>query len=111
MTDTGFDYNKDGKITQRELKLAEELSALKRTNQRFESQRMMSWVAIISVVVAMGLLFSPFITDARVLALDNVVSMFFLAQSGVIAAYFGSSAWMTKKTEGVGDNININNYD
>jgi len=32
----------------------------------------------------------------RLVALDNLISMFYIAQAGVVATFFGSSAYMSK---------------
>ena len=56
----------------------------------------MAWVAMLSMVVFTVLLFLPFVGIERLAALDNILSMFYIAQAGVVASFFGSSAYMSR---------------
>ncbi len=58
--------------------------------------RQMAWVALISMLVFTILLFMPFISDSRIQALDNLLQMFYIAQAGIVASFFGSSAYMSR---------------
>jgi hypothetical protein len=49
-----------------------------------------------SMVVFTVALFLPMLTVERLSALDNLLSMFYIAQAGVVATFFGSSAYMSK---------------
>ena len=56
----------------------------------------MAWVAMLSMVIFTLILFFPIIDNDRVLALDNLLQMFYIAQAGVVATFFGSSAYMSR---------------
>ena len=56
----------------------------------------MAWVAMLSMVLFTIALFLPFLSVERLTALDNLLSMFYIAQAGVVATFFGSSAYMSK---------------
>jgi hypothetical protein len=91
-----LDYNNDGKLSKAELIKGEKLKELGRTSKRFDSQRKMTWIAVASIPIVMLLLFSPLVDEGRINALAPIIQMFFIAQSGVIAAYFSSAAWANR---------------
>ena len=42
-------------------------------------------------------LFTPFVSETRVSALADLLGLFYIAQAGVVGAYMGVSAWMSRK--------------
>ena len=61
-------------------------------SERWKTKRRMSWVALASMIVATGAMF--FLVDqARLSALDSVISWFYMATTTIIGAYIGSSTW------------------
>jgi hypothetical protein len=42
-------------------------------------------------------LFLPIVSDNRVKALADLLGLFYIAQAGVVGAYMGATAWMSKK--------------
>ena len=45
-------------------------------------------------------LFTPFMSDSRVNALADLLGLFYIAQTGVVAAYMGATAYMAGKPMG-----------
>ena len=60
-------------------------------------QKRMAWVAMGSMIVFSGALFTPFVSESRVAALADLLGLFYIAQAGVVGAYMGVSAWMSRK--------------
>ena len=83
-------------LTDSELSQSERLSELELKNEKAEAQKHMAWVAMGSMIVFTGLLFSPFIDITRVDSLSQLLGYFYIAQAGVVGAYFGMTAWMSK---------------
>jgi hypothetical protein len=70
---------------------------LSKTADKKEDQlSAMAWVAMLSMVAFTIILFLPVIDTDRVSALDNLLQMFYIAQAGVVATFFGSSAYMSR---------------
>lgn len=69
---------------------------LENRDKKEDQQRRMAWVAMISMIVFTVFLFSPFISVERVAVLDNLLSMFYIAQAGIVASFFGSSAYVSR---------------
>jgi len=91
-----FDTDGDGVVSDDELAKAERIVDLENKDQKEDQLRKMAWVAMLSMVVFTVLLFLPFIGIDRLAALDNILSMFYIAQAGVVASFFGSSAYMSR---------------
>lgn len=91
-----IDADNDGKIGRRDIEASDRLLELELREEKADSQRKMAWVAIISMIVFTVLLFSPIISDARVSALADLLGLFYIAQAGVVGAYMGVTAWMSK---------------
>lgn len=91
-----FDADNDGKIGQQDIEASDRLLELELREEKADSQRRMAWVAIVSMIIFTILLFSPFISDTRVNALADLLGLFYIAQAGVVGAYMGATAWMSK---------------
>jgi hypothetical protein len=91
-----FDTDGDGVVSDDELAKAERIVDLENKDQKEDQLRKMAWVAMLSMVVFTVLLFLPFIGIERLAAIDNILSMFYIAQAGVVASFFGSSAYMSR---------------
>lgn len=91
-----YDKDGDGVLTDEEMAQAEKIIDLENRDQKEDQLRQMAWVAMISMVVFTIVLFLPFIGVDRIVALDNILGMFYIAQAGVVATFFGSSAYMSR---------------
>lgn len=65
-------------------------------DRKEDQLRQMAWVAMGSMVFFTIALFLPFLSVERLAALDNLLSMFYIAQAGIVATFFGSSAYMSR---------------
>ena len=86
----------DGKVSKAELDLSNELLELELREEKADSQRKMAWIAILSMIIFTVALFSPMVTESRVSALADLLGLFYIAQAGIVGAYMGVSAWMSK---------------
>ena len=91
-----FDIDGDGIVTDEEMQKAEQMIALENADKKEDQLRAMAWVAMLSMVAFTIILFLPIIDTDRVAALDNLLQMFYIAQAGVVATFFGSSAYMSR---------------
>jgi hypothetical protein len=77
------------------LAMKEEQIELENRDKREDQQRRMAWVAMISMILFTAFLFIPVISPERINALSDLLSMFYIAQAGVVATFFGSQAYMS----------------
>lgn len=92
-----FDLDGDGKITDREVEMKKSMLEIELSEQKSEAQKRMAWAAMAAMIVFSAVLFTPAITDSRVNALADLLGLFYIAQAGVIGAYMGVSAWMSRR--------------
>jgi|TARA_R110002012_G_scaffold88019_1_gene217231 hypothetical protein len=85
-----FDVDGDGDVTVEEVKT---ISEIRKTN----SQKRMAWTAIAAMIIFTALLFLPIFPDGRIKALSDLFGLFYIGMAGVVGAYMGVSAWMSKR--------------
>jgi uncharacterized membrane protein len=92
-----YDLDGNGVVSEDDLEDMEKIEEIERDNRKQAAQRRMAWVAIWSMIVFTIVLFSPMVSDDRVNALADLLGLFYIAQAGVVGAFMGVSAWMSKK--------------
>ncbi len=85
-----FDVDGDGDVTVEEVKT---ISEIRKTN----SKKRMEWTAIAAMIIFTALLFLPIFPDGRIKALSDLFGLFYIGMAGVVGAYMGVSAWMSKR--------------
>lgn len=91
-----YDLNKDGEVAQEEIIRSTELLELELREEKAQTQKFISYIALGSILLVTAILMSPIISDSRVAALDNLLGLFYLAQASIIGFYFGATAYMSK---------------
>lgn len=90
------DYDGDGQISENDIKTKQELTEIENQDKKEDQQRRMAWLAMGSMVIFTALLFTPFIGIERLNAIGDILGMFYIAQAGVVATFFGSQAYLSK---------------
>jgi hypothetical protein len=49
------------------------------------------------MLIVTGLLFSPFVTAVNTPVLSAALPMFYIAMTGIVAAYTGAAMWLNRK--------------
>ena len=84
-------------LEENEINNTRELLEIELREEKSNAQRRMAWVAMGAMVFFSMALYTPLVPIPRVNALADLLSGFYIAQAGVVAAYMGVSAWMGKK--------------
>ena len=92
-TPVDLDLNKNGAVNDEELAVAKEI----RIEEKEDAQRHMAWVAMGSMLVFTALVFLPIFPDTRIKALADLFGLFYIGQAGVVGAYMGMTAYISKK--------------
>ena len=95
-----FDIDGTGKNTDKEIAMKERMLAVELREEKSASQKFMAWVAMGMMIVFTIVLFTPMMTDSRVEALADLLGLFYIAQTGIVAAYMGATAYMAGKPMG-----------
>jgi hypothetical protein len=95
-----FDMDGDGVITDSEIARKERMLEIELREEKADSQKRMAWVAMLMMIIFTAFLFAPIVSDQRVSALADLLGLFYIAQTGVVAAYMGATAYMAGKPMG-----------
>ena len=95
-----FDVDGDGKVTLDEVAMKERMLEVELREEKAESQKKMAWIAMVMMIGFTVVLFTPLMSDTRVAALADLLGLFYIAQTGIVAAYMGATAYMAGKPMG-----------
>lgn len=88
------DLDGDGTVTNGEISKHERLTRLDNWDRQQDQQRHMAWVAMVSMVGLTAALILPVLSTERIEALSGLMTMFYTAQMGIVAAFMGASAYV-----------------
>lgn len=91
-----IDLNHDDVITEEEISQADNILNIDLKEEKANTQKKMAWFSMWVMVIFTAALYSPMMTDSRVEALNNMLGLFYIANAGIVGAYMGVSAWMSK---------------
>ena len=92
-----YDVDVDGVVSDEELAAVAKLEELEMQEEKADAQRRMAWVSLISMLVFTGFVFLPIFPDSRIQALADLFGLFYIGMAGVVGAYMGMTAYMSKK--------------
>ena len=95
-----FDMDGDGVVTLDEIERKERMLEIELREEKADSQKKMAWIAMLMMIGFTVFLFTPLMSDSRVKALADLLGLFYIAQTGVVAAYMGATAYMAGKPMG-----------
>ena len=95
-----FDIDGDGSVTLEEIAMKERMLEVELREEKAESQKKMAWIAMGTMIIFTIFLFTPLMSDSRVSALADLLGLFYIAQTGIVAAYMGATAYMAGKPMG-----------
>lgn len=92
-----YDRDGDGKLSEQEIETAQYATELELREEKAEAQKRMAWISIVSMILFTLALFTPIVSVERVDALSDLLGLFYITQAGIVGAYMGVTAWMSKK--------------
>jgi len=87
-----LDLDGDGIVSDTELAAVEALDK----HEKQDAQRRMAWIAMLSMLIFTALVFLPIFPDSRINALADLFSLFYIGMAGVVSAYFGAAAFISR---------------
>ncbi|PHS22223.1 MAG: hypothetical protein COA84_13780 [Robiginitomaculum sp.] len=82
---------------QHDLEIQKMKIELENQDRKSDQQRSIVWTAAISVLIVTAILFTPMVSETRLELLGDVIQMFYITQAGIIATFFGSQAFMSRR--------------
>jgi|TARA_R110002020_G_scaffold88084_3_gene216614 hypothetical protein len=93
MSNKELDMDGNGLVTDDDLAISEAMDK----HEKSDAQRRMAWVSMVSMIVFTAAVFLPVFPDTRIKALSDLFGLFYIGQAGVVGAYMGMTAYMSKK--------------
>tara|TARA_R100001086_G_scaffold215314_1_gene131469 strand:- start:205 stop:489 length:285 start_codon:yes stop_codon:yes gene_type:complete len=93
MSNKELDMNGNGLVTGDDLAISEAMDK----HEKSDAQRRMAWVSMVSMIVFTAAVFLPVFPDTRIKAMADLFGLFYIGQAGVVGAYMGMTAYMSKK--------------
>ena len=91
-----YDRNKDGKVDQDDLQIAQQISKIEIDKHKDKNQVRLAQTAIASIIVVTLLLFCPAISDSRIAAIGDILDVFYVAQASIIGFYVGANTYLSR---------------
>lgn len=90
----GYDLDGDGTITDEELAHAKEIRQAEHELRKLRAQRRMATATLVGMGAFTAAMF--FVSVERVQALADLSNLFYISGAGIVGAFMGASAWMSR---------------
>ena len=90
-----YDLDGDGEITDEELAHAKEIRQAEHEMRKLRAQRRMATASLAAMGAFTAAMF--FVEIERVQALSDISNLFYISGAGIVGAYMGTTAWMSRK--------------
>ena len=87
------DIDGDGVVSKNE----KELVALENADEKANIQKLIAIYAFVGIVVVTIISLTPIVPLDRIETLSNVIEMFYISCAGIVAAFFGSEAFVNRR--------------
>jgi len=92
-----YDMDGDGIVTDEELEHAKEIRETERDLRKSLAQLRMARFTLIGMGVFTAAMFTPWMSIERIEALSEISNLFYISGAGIVGAYMGTTAWMSRK--------------
>lgn len=92
-----YDMDNDGVVSDEELEHMKEIKLLENDLRKNRAQRRMATFTLIGMGLFTAMMFMPFMTIDRIEALSDISNLFYISGAGIVGAYMGATAWMSRK--------------
>ena len=92
-----YDEDGDGVVSDEELSHVKEIKETESKLRKQIAQLRMARYTLIGMGVFTVAMFLPWVPLERVEALSDVSNLFYISGAGIVGAYMGTSAWMSKR--------------
>ena len=90
-----YDLDGDGVVTDEELAHAKEIRQAEHEMRKLRAQRRMATASLVGMGAFTAAMF--IVPVERVSALADISNLFYISGAGVVGAYMGTTAWMSRK--------------
>jgi|TARA_A100000172_G_scaffold40635_2_gene24795 hypothetical protein len=92
-----YDLDGDGVVTDEELEHAKAMKQTERELRKSLAQLRMARFTLIGMGAFTAMMFTPWVSVERIDALSEISNLFYISGAGIVGAYMGTTAWMSRK--------------
>ena len=92
-----YDMDGDGVVTDEELEHAKEIKQTERELRKSLAQLRRARFTLSGMGLFTAMMFTPWVTIERIEALSDISNLFYISGAGIVGAYMGTTAWMSRK--------------
>ena len=92
-----YDMDNDGIVSDEELEHMKEIKKTEHELRKHRAQRRMATFTLVGMGLFTAMMFMPFMTIERIEALSDISNLFYISGAGIVGAYMGATAWMSRK--------------
>ena len=93
-----YDLDKDGVVSDKELEVVTKMHETEAAEEKADAQRRMAWISMAAMIIFTVIVMIPgFIPETRLKLLGDLSALFYIGMAGVVGAYMGMSAYMSRK--------------
>ena len=93
-----YDMDGDGIVSDEELNTVKAIHEAESAEEKADAQRRMAWISMASMIIFTVIVMIPgFIPETRLKLLGDLSALFYIGMAGVVGAYMGMTAYMSKK--------------
>ena len=93
-----YDLDKDGVVSDKELEVVTKMHETEGAEEKADAQRGMAWISMAAMIIFTVIVMIPgFIPETRLKLLGDLSALFYIGMAGVVGAYMGMTAYMSRK--------------
>ena len=93
-----YDLDGDGIVSDEELNTVKAIHEAESAEDEADAQRRMAWISMAALIIFTVIVMIPgFIPETRLKLLGDLSALFYIGMAGVVGAYMGMTAYMSKK--------------
>ena len=93
-----YDLDGDGIVSDEELNIVKAIHEAESAEEKADAQRRMAWISMAAMIIFTVIVMIPgFIPETRLKLLGDLSALFYIGMAGVVGAYMGMTAYMSKK--------------
>jgi len=93
-----YDLDGDGVVSDKELEVVTRMHEAEAAEEKADAQRRMAWISMAAMILFTVIVMIPgFIPETRLKLLGDLSALFYIGMAGVVGAYMGMTAYMSRK--------------
>ena len=93
-----YDLDGVGVVSDKELEVVTKMHEAEAAEEKADAQRRMAWISMAAMIIFTVIVMIPgIIPETRLKLLSDLSALFYIGMAGVVGAYMGMTAYMSRK--------------